>query len=309
MSAEKRIQKDSPLPRLYTITIAGASGLFAWTFSHPFEMWKNTVMTAPCGTSQAHCLRKVYERGLFKGLSSGFSRQIVYASTRLGCYPIFRDALISARGGDFDTAPSIVDRALSGALSGVFASMLSSPVEICLVLQTTSATKLSIFGAAARVYASRGIAGYWRGAGALASRAAVVGVCQVAVHDQTLSYLSQKDAERSRSKGVAPCTHVFLVNAASVFTAFFYAFCTMPFEIARVRMSAEALKSKAADCKVSETKYKNVIQTIARIARDEGVLAIYQSFLPYFCRCAMHTIVCFFVIEYLTQRVKLWRSS
>ncbi|KEG15138.1 putative mitochondrial carrier protein [Trypanosoma grayi] len=309
MSAEKKTPKDVPLPRSWTIGIAGFSGIFGWIFTHPFEMWKNTVMMAPSGSSQMDCLWKVRERGPFKGLTSGLLRQAVYAPARLGCYPIFRDVLMSVKGGSSDATPTVLDRALAGALSGAFASFLSSPVEVCLVLQTTNATKLSALEAATQVYTASGIMGYWRGIGALASRAALVGVCQVAVHDQMLTLLRRQNTLRSQRKGVAPYKDNLVVNVASVCTALFYAFCTMPVEMARVRMSAEARKGKLPSGEVAETKYKNVVQAIARIAKDEGVLVMYDSFLPYFCRCAMHTVICFFAIEYLTRSAKTWRSN
>ncbi|KAH9589307.1 Mitochondrial substrate/solute carrier [Trypanosoma melophagium] len=309
MPADKSVKKDVPLPKTWTIGIAGFSGMFGWIFTHPFEMWKNTVMMAPKGDSQLDCLRRVQERGAFKGLSSGLLRQVVYAPARLGCYPIFRDALMAVKGGKGDAAPTVADRAIAGALSGVFASFLSSPVEVCLVLQTTSTGKVSVMDAAKQIYTANGIAGYWRGVGALASRAALVGVCQVAVHDQVLTFFRQKNRDRSARKGVAPYGDSLVVNVASICTALFYAFCTMPVEMARVRMSAEARKGKLPNGQVPEVKYTNVVQAIARIAREEGLLVMYDSFLPYFCRCAMHTVVCFFAIEYLTRNVKTWRAS
>ncbi|EAN93401.1 hypothetical protein C3747_150g23 [Trypanosoma cruzi] len=309
MSTDKKIRRDAPLPKSWTIGIAGFSGMFGWVFTHPFEMWKNTVMMAPPGNSHLDVLRKVRERGAFKGLSAGLLRQVVYAPARLGCYPIFRDALIMLKGASPETAPSIADRALAGALSGAFASVLSSPVEVCLVLQTTSPMKVSILNAATQVYTASGITGYWRGVGALASRAALVGVCQVAVHDQMLTFLRRHNKCRAEQKGVSPYGDNLVVNTASIFTALFYAFCTMPVEMARVRMSAEARKGKLPSGQAAELKYKNVLQAISRIAREEGVLTIYDSFIPYFCRCATHTVVCFFVIECLTRNAKLWRSS
>ncbi|RNF25781.1 putative mitochondrial carrier protein [Trypanosoma conorhini] len=309
MSTEKKVQKNAPLPMSCTIGIAGVSGMLGWVLTHPFEMWKNTVMMAPAGTSQLDCLRKVQERGAFKGLSAGLLRQVVYAPARLGCYPIFRDAIMALKRADPGAAPTVGDRAIAGAVSGAFASFLSSPVEVCLVLQTTSATKLSIGGAAAQVYAANGIAGYWRGIGALASRAALVGVCQVAVHDQMLTFLRRQNSKYSERKKVTPYGDNIVVNAASICTALFYAFCTMPVEIARVRMSSEARQAKTVEGQVAKVKYTNVVQAISRIAREEGVLAMYDSFIPYFCRCATHTVACFFLIEYLTRNAKAWRAS
>ncbi|CBH16450.1 mitochondrial carrier protein [Trypanosoma equiperdum] len=298
MSKETKAPANAPLPKVYTIGIAGFSGMFAWLFTHPYEMWKNTVMTAPKGTSQKECLVKVWERGPFRGLSTGILRQAVYAPARLGCYPIFRDAIMSLKG-DADGMPTVAERALAGALAGVFSSILTSPVEVCLVLQMTGASKQSLTRAAITVYSTNGITGYWRGVSALASRAALVGVAQVAVHDQVLSALRRRNVSYSQLHGTQPYGDNIVVNAASILTALFYSVITMPVEFARVRMSADTTKAK----------YKSVTQTIGRVVREEGALAVYDSFAPYFFRCATHTVVCFFTIEYITRKVKGWRAA
>ncbi|KAG8348491.1 putative Mitochondrial carrier protein [Trypanosoma vivax] len=298
MPADVKALIDAPLSKMCTVTISGFSGMFAWVFTHPFEMWKNIVMTSPKGTSQRECLARMWRQGPFSGLASGLLRQIVYAPSRLGFYPIFRDALSNLKSNPGDPL-TITDRAIAGALSGAFASVLSSPVEVCLVLQTTSKSKLSLLGAVSCVYHNGGIIGYWRGAGALASRAALVGVAQVGVHDQVLTFLRQRNARYSLKNNVNPFNDNIVVNVASVITALFYSIVTMPVEVARVRMSAEGSKSK----------YKNLCQTILCVAREEGVLSMYDSFFPYFVRCAMHTVVCFFTIEYLTRGIKTWRAT
>lgn len=288
------------MPRYQTLGIAGGAGMFAWCFTHPFEMWKNTVMTAPKGTSQMQALRNTAKKGFYTGLSSGLTRQIVYTSARLGCYPIFRDGILSAEAAmglkkNADpTSANIFDRALAGASAGIFASFLSSPVEVCLVLQTTSKEKLSMLRAGKEALKSNGLGAFWRGFGALGSRAALVGISQVAVHDQVLTNLRRMNGKRQ-----SPMNDNYVVNFASVITAFVYGVVTMPVEVARVRMSAEAKLPAGA-----EKRYHNVVQCIGRIVREEGVLSMYDAFLPYFCRCAMHTVLCFFTIEYVTRMIK-----
>lgn len=293
------------LPKWETLTIAGGAGMFAWCFTHPFEMWKNTVMTSPEGTSQVAAFKMTAKKGFYTGLSSGLVRQIVYTTARLGCYPIFRDGILQAEhkmGLKKDADPisaNLLDRALAGAAAGVFASFLSSPVEVCLVLQTTGKEKTSMVQAARSVIANSGVKGFWRGFGALGSRAALVGVSQVAVHDQVLTMLRKYNHTRPQQMN-----DNLVVNIASVITAFIYGVITMPVEVARVRMSAEAKLAAGA-----EKKYTNVVQCIGRIAKEEGVLAMYDAFLPYFCRCAMHTVLCFFTIEYVSRELKRRKAA
>ena len=296
------IAPASPIPRWQTLGISGVAGMFAWCFTHPFEMWKNTVMMAPPGTTQLACFKKTAQKGFYTGLSSGLVRQVVYATARLGCYPIFRDAILEGemvmglkKSAD-PLSATVLDRALAGGSAGAFASFLSSPVEVCLVLQTTSkgSGKLSMVGAFNSVLKNSGVNGLWSGFGALGSRAALVGISQVAVHDQVLTMLRKRNVKRP-----SPLDDNIVVNIASAITALIYSAVTMPVEVARVRMSAEA--KLPADV---EKKYRNVVQCIGLIAKEEGVLAMYEAFFPYFCRCAMHTILCFFTIEYATRKIK-----
>ncbi|EPY35230.1 solute carrier family 25 (mitochondrial oxoglutarate transporter), member 11 [Strigomonas culicis] len=285
--------------------IACGSGMFAWCFAHPFEMWKNTTMMAPPGTSQVDCFRRTASKGFFTGLSSGIARQVVYSTARLGCYPIFRDSLLTAKVqmGYAESADpkhaTLLDRAIAGGSAGAFASCLSSPVEVCLVLQTTGETKMSILGAAKSVLRSNGIAGFWRGLGPLTARAALVGVSQVAVHDQVLTKLRLRNKQRA-----APLNDNLVINIASIITAFIYSMVTMPVEVARVRMSAEAKAPKGV-----EKKYHNAVQCVARVIREEGAKAIFTSYVPYFGRCGSHTVVCFFAIEYATRVARERRAA
>ncbi|KAL7705625.1 mitochondrial carrier protein (MCP12) [Lotmaria passim] len=299
MSAKKEVS-PAPIPRWQTLGISGFAGMFAWCFTHPFEMWKNTVMMAPPGTTQLACFKKTAQKGFYTGLSSGLVRQVVYATARLGCYPIFRDAILEGemvmglkKSAD-PLSATVLDRALAGGSAGAFASFLSSPVEVCLVLQTTSKEKMSVPQTVKCIWSNSGLKGFWSGIGALASRAALVGVSQVAVHDQVLTMLRKRNVKRP-----SPLNDNIVVNIASVITALFYSIITMPVEVARVRMSAEAKLPAGV-----EKKYRNVVQCIGLIAKEEGVLAMYEAFFPYFCRCAMHTILCFFTIEYATRKIK-----
>ncbi|KAG5507661.1 hypothetical protein JKF63_06610 [Porcisia hertigi] len=297
----------APIPRWQTLGVSGGAGMLAWCFAHPFEMWKNTLMTSTPGTSQLECFKATAKKGFYTGLSSGLMRQVVYTTARLGCYPSFRDGILQGevamglrRSADPASA-TVLDRALAGASAGAFASFLSSPVEVCLVLQTTNKDKgkLSMVQAFKEVLRSRGVGGLWSGIGALASRAALVGVSQVAVHDQVLTTLRKRNVTRAD-----PLNDNLVVNIASVITALFYSLVTMPVEVARVRMSAEAKLGAGV-----ARRYRNVAQCIGRIFREEGVLAMYGSYLPYFSRCASHTVVCFFVIEYFTRVLRSYQQT
>lgn len=279
--------QDQPTPLAVQLTISGVSGCAAWLLTHPFENLKNRIMKAPPGTPLMQTVRDTRATGFYKGLSGGIYRQIVYATVRLGCYAPFRNIITSDPKN-----PTIVERAAAGAAAGAFASLLTSPIEVCLVLQTSSSEKVSFSTAAGRVLKQSGVLGFWRGIGALMSRATIVGICQVAMYDQASATLRRINDERQMQWSK---TQVFIY--ASCFTSIFYSLVTMPIEMARVRMSSQL---------GSELKYKSVLQTIAKVGKEEGFRGIYGSVLPYTGRCSVHTIACFFIMEYLAQ---LYKSS
>lgn len=275
-------QDAKKLPLGPQLTISGISGCLAWCLAHPFENIKNRIVKAPPHTPLSQTIRETAKSGFYKGLSGGIYRQIVYATVRLGCYEPFRDQICR------DPAhPTMIERAAAGASAGAFASVLSSPIEVCLVLQTSSPEKLGFSTAAKRVLSQSGVAGFWRGIGPLSSRATVVGICQVAMYDQCGSFL-----KRYNKTNNCNWSHNTIFCMASGFTAVFYSIVTMPIELARVKMSSQLGSG-------SQLKYRNVIQTVATVVREEGIMAVYDSFLPYATRCSIHTISCFFFMEYL----------
>lgn len=278
----KMSQDAKKLPLGPQLTISGISGCLAWCLAHPFENIKNRIVKAPPHTPLSQTIRETAKSGFYKGLSGGIYRQIVYATVRLGCYEPFRDQICR------DPAhPTMIERAAAGASAGAFASVLSSPIEVCLVLQTSSPEKLGFSTAAKRVLSQSGVAGFWRGIGPLSSRATVVGICQVAMYDQCGSFL-----KRYNKTNNCNWSHNTIFCMASGFTAVFYSIVTMPIELARVKMSSQLGSG-------SQLKYRNVIQTVATVVREEGIMAVYDSFLPYATRCSIHTISCFFFMEYL----------
>lgn len=271
------------LPLSAQLSISGLSGCAAWLLTHPFENLKNRIMKAPPNTPISQTVAEVSKSGFYKGLSGGINRQIVYATVRLGCYEPFRDIICRDPKN-----PNVMERAAAGASAAGLASVLTSPIEVCLVLQTSSSEKVGFITAGMRVMKQSGILGFWRGLGALTSRAVVVGICQVAMYDQASSFLRAYNTNNNKNWSK---NQVFVY--ASGFTALFYSFVTMPIELARVRMSSQLGNTNL--------KYKSVLQTIATIAKEEGVLAIYESFVPYSARCSIHTISCFFIMEQLTR--------
>ena len=298
----------TPIPVWASLGISAGSGCCAWMIVHPMELLKNKVMLSPQGTSMSQSVSETFKGGLYKGLSGGLTRQVVYTTFRLGLYTPIRNLIA---GHDTPTSEiTMLHRAAAGAGAGMVASFLSSPVEVCLVMQTKSPSPLSLAGAAREVFTDHGVLGYWSGAMPLMTRAAIVGISQVAMYDQTKAMLFHRyenAVAEARLKNVAnpevnndcPYSYSSVTSIAGLITGLFYATVTLPIEMSRVRMSAWKVPGVGP-----KDKMPNMVTAFGRIVKQEGVSGTIRAFLPYYGRCATHTLVCFQLIEFMTAQVQ-----
>eukprot|EP00760_Papus_ankaliazontas_P005525 PhM_4_TR12640/c0_g1_i1/m.53179/K15104/SLC25A11, OGC; solute carrier family 25 (mitochondrial oxoglutarate transporter), member 11 len=272
------------------------SGMAAWTVVHPMDLLKVRMQMAnqnhePASIS-AVLTRLMKERGaiaLFDGLSAGLARQVVYSTIRLGCYDVFRDAIT---GGAKPEDTTMLQRLLAGASSGSLAAFLSCPIEVALVrmqgdAQAPEAQRrnyTSVFNALSRVAREEGVATFWRGATPTVARATVVGITQVGFYDQAKAWLMQANPDVFTPAAMS--TFV----CASLLTGVFYSFVTMPIETAKIRMQSQR-----------GTKYTGLLQSMACVAKEEGVTALWRGYLPYYARCGGHTLGCFFLLEQIKK--------
>ena len=285
MTSRVKTDSQKPLPLWISLPSSGVSGMIAWMFTHPFEMLKNRLILGEVKPFM-HTVREVHQLGWYKGIDAGLLRQVFYATSRLGLYDPIKNLLVTE-----GQTPTLWQRAVAGGTAGAIASLITSPIEVTLVMQTKIKERTSVASAMGIVYRDTGVSGFWRGCGPLMMRATIVGVSQVAMYDQIRSMLSAHNTANSLN-----WSNGFMTTVASASTGLEYALVTMPIELARVRMSSEQGHQNR--------KYRNVAQTIYRITREEGFSSIYRSFLPYYSRCSIHTIVCFFVLETINDKAR-----
>ncbi|EPY29645.1 solute carrier family 25 (mitochondrial oxoglutarate transporter), member 11 [Strigomonas culicis] len=267
-------------------------------------MWKNNVLIAPRGTSQMDTFLETRQKGFYRGFTTGLIRQTVYATSRLGLYPHIRRGLLESevRLGLKDnsdiTRASLIERASAAAVSGAVASFLSSPVDVCLVLQTTNKERVSLPAIIGSVWGASGVKGFWRGYGALGTRAAIGGASQIGVHDHILTHLRQYNARRA-----TPFQDNWVINTASFCTSFICTVVSMPFEYARVQLSMESKKPRGVP-----RRYTSTFQCLGRVLREEGLATIYSAFFPFWCKYLIHISVCFFVLEYGNRELRAQKA-
>lgn len=186
----------------------------------------------------------------------------------------------------------IVASVLVGAVTGATAAAISCPMEVATVRMSNDATlpaaerrnytgMVDIFK---RIYTEEGAAAFYRGCVPFAQRAALVGVFQVATLDQFKEmyahYLNQK-------KNSVP--NVF---CAAMTSGLIYSIATMPLEASKNRMA-----SQKPDAKTGKLPYTSTLQTMRSVSANEGFLALYNGFLPYYLRCGGHTVSMFIAVQ------------
>eukprot|EP00301_Raphidiophrys_heterophryoidea_P002364 c11099_g1_i1.p1 GENE.c11099_g1_i1~~c11099_g1_i1.p1 ORF type:complete len:298 (+),score=78.08 c11099_g1_i1:100-993(+) len=288
--------KKSP-SAFMTFTTSGVGGIMGWMVVHPFNTLGVRMNLANAGraatdphpsfyTFSRQVVAKEGFMTLYAGLSAGITRQIFYATSRLGLYEVFRDAIEKQRPLDF------ASRLGCACVAGGLAAIVSCPAEVSLVRMSNDRSLpieqrrnyTSVVNAATRIVREEGAAAFWRGSTPFTMRAVLVGGTQVATYDQ----FKVVYANLGVPKGIS------LQFCASMSAGLVYSLITMPFESTKNRMAFQR-----PDPQTGKLLYTGVFQTIRMIAAKEGVLALWEGFLPYYLRCGGHTVAMFIAVEQL----------
>jgi len=231
----------------------GLGGIFGWILVHPVNTLatRMNLYTASKDVKQmpgviAFAKQIVREEGwrcLYNGLSAGITRQIFYATSRLGLFEVFRNFSLNFRDViDFKT------RLICGILSGACAAVISCPAEVSLVRMSNDNSLppserrnyKGVHDAAFRIAKEEGYLAFWRGCMPFVNRAMLVGVFQVGTNDQFKEFYN--------SIGVKT---TFMNTFCSAMSAgFIYSLVTMPFESAKNRMAFQKKRSSNRSVKV-----------------------------------------------------------
>lgn len=222
---------------------------------------------------------------LYSGLSAALARQAVYTTLRLGLYDSLKERLPDNSG--------VAGKLGAGLVAGGIASFLSNPIEISMVRLYVDGSLppaqrrgyTNIYTALSTIARTEGVATLWRGAQPTVLRSCMVNAVQLGVYDVAKESLFD-------ATGLAG---VPLHLAASTTSGFCYSVATLPVDNCKSRMQAQ---SAGKDGKLP---YTSIPQAIVRVSKEEGLMALYRGFPPYFLRCAGHTVGMFLALEQLKK--------
>lgn len=298
-SPYSKIMATSPAPLSKTVifTTSGMGGCLGWAIVHPANTlavrWNLASMQGKTFNAKA----MIKEHGwlsLYDGIGAGLLRQVFYASARFGLFETFRDKLHDYRG-----KTDFAGRVVVGATTGGIAAYISCPMEVATVRMSNDASLpkdqrrnyKNAFDTTKRIFNEEGIATFWRGSTPFVQRAMLVGIFQVATLDQFklmyAQYLNQK-------KDSIP--NVF---CAAMTSGLVYSLATMPLEASKNRMAFQK-----PDPSTGKLPYISTLQTIRSVSAQEGFLALYNGFFPYYVRCGGHTVAMFVFVQLLRDAYK-----
>lgn len=190
---------------------------------------------------------------------------------------------------DFTTYSVVI-----GAGTGATAAFISCPIEVACVRMSNDATlpvdqrrnykgMQDVF---TRIYTEEGFGAFYRGVVPFSQRAALVGVFQVATMDQFTDLFAQTLGYK---KNTVP--NVF---CSAMSSGLIYSLATMPLEACKNRMA-----SQKPDPMTGKLPYTSSLQALRTISANEGFLALYNGFAPYYIRCGGHTVCMFVAIQML----------
>lgn len=269
----------------------GLSGVISWLLIHPADVVKVRMQLAGEGSKLSpyrgfmHAMMSIRRSegvsALYSGLSAALTRQVTYTTLRLGLYSSFRDSWSQRHDGQVSTAAKFS----VGMASGAIASAISTPVEVSMVRMYNDGAAgggsgkgfgakrgyRNIADALWRIGREEGVSGLWRGATPTVVRSMIVNCVQLGTYDAA----KEKILALGRWKdGVG--VHL----AASTASGFCYSVVTLPIDSAKTRVQNQARQPDGS------LPYRNLGHAIFKVARQEGILALWRGFIPYFSRCA-----------------------
>jgi len=228
----------------------------------------------------------------YNGLSAGILRQVTYGMARLG---IFRT--VSDRLAEPGKPPSIQVSMIAGLTAGGLGSMLGTPADLALIrMQADSTLPVSqrrnykgVIDALSQIIKKEGVRNLWKGNLPTVTRAMALNVGQLSVYDQAKGYFSKQ-------LGAGKIANI----SASMVAGFFASVLSLPFDFVKTRIQ----KQKAGPD--GKLPYNGSMDCVAKVFKQEGMMAFYKGFSTYYIRIAPHAVITLLTLEYINGTAKAW---
>ncbi|XP_060710468.1 mitochondrial 2-oxoglutarate/malate carrier protein [Hemiscyllium ocellatum] len=302
MAPEKAGGKARTSPKSIKFLFGGLAGMGATFFVQPLDLVKNRMQLSGQGArtkeykTSFHALTNILKAegvtGIYTGLSAGLLRQATYTTTRLGIYTVLFEKLTKADG----TPPNFLLKALIGMTAGAIGAFVGTPAEVSLIRMTADGRLpvdqqrgyTNVFNALIRITREEGVVTLWRGCIPTMTRAVVVNAAQLASYSQSKQFLLGLGYFRD---------NILCHFCASMISGLVTTAASMPVDIAKTRIQ----NMKMIDGK---PEYKNGLDVLIRVIRQEGFFSLWKGFTPYYARLGPHTVLTFIFLEQMNKFYK-----
>jgi len=214
---------------------------------------------------------------MYKGLSAGILRQVVYTGTRLGLYDIFMD---NAKGPDGKV--SFTNTALCALSAGGLGALVGNPCDLALIrMQTDSmlppaqrAGYTNVMSALGGIVRNEGFGGLFAGAPPTVTRAMALNLGMLATNS--------KATEALKNAGV---TGQPAVLGASAIAGFMASAMSLPFDYVKTQMQRQKPNAEGV------LPYSSSIDCAMKTLATGGPLRFYAGFPTYYIRIAPHAML------------------
>ncbi|XP_029600451.1 mitochondrial 2-oxoglutarate/malate carrier protein [Salmo salar] len=298
------VSKPKTSPKAVKFLFGGLAGMGATVFVQPLDLVKNRMQLSGQGgkareyKTSFHALASILKNeglgGIYTGLSAGLLRQATYTTTRLGIYTVLFEKMTGQDG----TPPNFLMKALIGMTAGATGAFVGTPAEVALIRMTADGRLpadqkrgySNVFNALARITKEEGVTTLWRGCIPTMARAVVVNAAQLA------SYSQSKQALIETGYFV---DGIFLHFCASMISGLVTTAASMPVDIVKTRIQ----NMRMIDGK---PEFKNGLDVLARVIRNEGFFSLWKGFTPYYARLGPHTVLTFIFLEQMNKAYKVY---
>jgi solute carrier family 25 oxoglutarate transporter 11 len=293
--------KDNPVWKAAQPFVTGSlSGMFATCCIQPIDMVKVRIQLQAGSADAAgpltvatNMLKNEGLGGMYKGIDSALTRQVVYTGSRLGLFDYFKD-LAKGPDGKLPAWKSAVCALGAGGIAAV----IGNPADLALIRMQADGMLPeaerrgynNVFSAFSAIIKNEGFGGLFAGAGPTATRAMALNLGMLGGNQVATDQLKEFGL-----KGQP------LVFASSAIAGFLASAFSLPFDFVKTQM-----QKQKPDPVTGELQFKSAIDCAMKTLKSGGPLRFYAGFPTFYVRIAPHAMITLMAQDKLKA---FWKSQ
>ncbi|TPX66581.1 hypothetical protein SpCBS45565_g04338 [Spizellomyces sp. 'palustris'] len=283
---------------LADLVFGSAAGLTSKLIEHPFDTIKVRLQTQPVGGARMYagsldCLRKTIAAdgpaGLFRGIApplvGSMLEHAVLFSAYVGFKPVVHSVLAGEPVHSADGNYTYTDIAVSGALAGVFASFVLTPLELIKCKQQVSespsssgtATSRSSIAIALETLKKNGISGLFRGQTGTLLREMAGGAAWFGIYEVACNTFASNTRKREELK---PWELMLSGSLAGIG----YNSALFPADVVKSIQQTEEEMARLNNTSGTAVRRRAFIDVAKGLYHGEGIKGFYRGFGVTLCR-------------------------